>query len=121
MADMTQPETPTGVALQYVREELSTLRGTVHDELGAMRKDVSTLAGELRAYSSEQGPRIAVLEHRLGEAEKDLITQKAEHDKEIVKLLEGRRGDRTLKWTVATAIIVAVLAWVPPLITLMGR
>lgn len=116
-----QPESPTGVALQYVREELSTLRSAVHDELGAMRKDVSTLAGELRAYSGEQGPRIAVLEHRLGETEKDLITQNAQHDKEMAKILEGRRGDRTLRWTVATSVIVAVLAWVPHLIALIGR
>lgn len=116
-----QPETPTGVALQYVREELSTLRGTVHDELSSMRKDVSTLAGELRAYSGEQGPRIAVLEHRLVEAEKDLLTQKAQHDKDIAAIHDSRRGDRALRATVVTAIVVAVLAWAPALINLIGR
>lgn len=92
---MTQPDTPTGVALQYVREELSNLRTAVHDELAGMRSDISGLAGELRGHMAEQGPRLAVVEHRIGEAEKDLITiqaaaQNSDHETRIRALERAR-------------------------------
>lgn len=105
---MSQPETPTGVALQYVREELSNLRAAVHDELAAMRTDLSGLAGELRGHTAEQGPRIAVVEHRLTEAEKDIAALQAD-----------KRTASSHRWTLVTAVAVAVLAWVPNLIDLI--
>lgn len=110
---MTQPENPTGVALQYVREELATLRAAVHDELTAMRTDLSGLAGELRGYSAEQGPRIAVLEHRVGECEKDILSVKLTFEK-----VQEKSGDR--RWLLYLALLTAMAAlagaFVAPLI-----
>lgn len=107
---MSQPDTPTGVALQYVREELANLRTAMDGSLAGMRSDISGLAGELRGHMAEQGPRLAVVEHRLTEAEKD-----------VAALQAAGTDDKRLRWTLATAIAVAVLAWIPDLITLIGR
>jgi hypothetical protein len=94
---MTSPDaqTATDVALRYVREEFA-----------AVRVDISGLAGELRAYTTEQGPRVAVLEHRLAEAEKDRASKK----------------DTWRTWgTIAVAVVSVVLAWLLPLISAAGK
>lgn len=88
---MTQPETPTGVALQYVREELSNLRAAVHEEIAGMRTDISGLAGEFRGHMAEQRPRIAVVEHRLKECEKDIVTIQASDHEMRIRALERAR------------------------------
>jgi hypothetical protein len=106
---MTAPDNSTGIALQYVREELAVLRTAVHDELAGVRADLSGLAGELRGHSAQVAPRMAVLEHRTAELEKDLVMLRAEGVE-----------DKRLRWTVAGAVLVAVLAWVPPLLQWIG-
>lgn len=96
--------------MQYVREELSNLRSAVHDELTAMRTDISGLAGEMRGYMAQVAPRMAVLEHRLSEAEKDIAAIQA-----------TRADDKKLRWAVAAAVIAAVTGWVPGILALMGH
>lgn len=62
---MTEPgDTPESVALRYVREELSTLRATMHDEMAAIRKDIMALSQEFRSQSHDLQPRVARLEER---------------------------------------------------------
>ncbi|MCI2421517.1 hypothetical protein MOQ72_29190 [Saccharopolyspora sp. K220] len=99
------PETPADVALHYVREELSTLRATMHDELAAVRADISELAATLRGHMNDLGPRIAVLEHRIGESEKDIAEIKSERD-----------SDRSKRWTVWIALLASVLSFVGSLV-----
>lgn len=107
---MTEPgDTPETVALRYVREELSTLRASMHDELAAMRTDIANLAQELRSHTADQGPRIAVLEHRIGEVEQ-----------RVEQVSKDRTADRRLRVTVVVSLVVAVLGWVPSAIVLFG-
>jgi hypothetical protein len=94
---MSAPDS-TGVALQYVREELA-----------AMRSDISVLAGELRGHAVQMAPRIAIVEHRIADIEGDL---------KAIQL--AGTDDKKLRWTVITAVLVAVLAWIPDLLTLIG-
>lgn len=103
---MTDPTTPTGVALQFLKEEFSNLRGAVHEELAATRAGVSDLATELRNYTAKQEPRIAVLEHRQTELEKDM------------KEAQASRKDNRAVWV---AFAVAAAAWVPDLIQLISK
>lgn len=107
---MPSNETPADVALRYVRDELSTLRGAMHDELSAIRSDLSDLAGEMRAHMTEHGPRVAVLEHRVAEAERTLA---ALHDQ--------RSGDRAQRWAVWMTVLAALLAaTTPTILRLLG-
>lgn len=102
---MTDP-TGSGVALQFLKEEFSNLRSSVHEELSATRADLSTLAAELRSYTARQEPRIAVLEHRQTELEKDM------------KEAQAARKDNRAVWV---AFAVAAAAWVPDLIQLISK
>ncbi|MGW5647510.1 hypothetical protein [Saccharopolyspora sp. NPDC003762] len=103
-------ETPADVALRYVRDELSTLRATMHDELAAMRADISELAATLRGHMAEQGPRIAVLEHRIGKTEKD-----------IDEIKQARESDRSKRWAVWMALLASVLSFIGSVVlNLMG-
>lgn len=86
------------------------MRTTVHDELAAMRTDISGLAGELRGYTAEQGPRVAVLEHRLTESEKDIAEIKA-----------AKKDNKLLWCTVALSVLSAVLSWLLPLLSAAGK
>lgn len=114
------PDSPTEVALRYVGQAVDTLRATVHDELAAVRTDLTALGAELRTHAAEQGPRIAVLEHRLTEAEKDIATVQQERDHERVTREQERAADRRLRVqllvAVAVCVLGAVLAWLTQLI-----
>jgi hypothetical protein len=96
-------ESPTDVTLRHVREDVAAMRG-----------DISGLAAELRAHMQEQGPRIAVFEHRLADVEQDVET--------VRQVLQGNTAERTRgRWGIATAITVAALSWVPNVITLISK
>ncbi|MCR3719126.1 MULTISPECIES: guided entry of tail-anchored proteins factor 1 [Prauserella salsuginis group] len=111
---MTRPgDTATDVALRNMGHELSTLRASMHDELAAMRTDIATLAQELRAHTADQGPRLAVLEHRADQAERAIADLESKRD-------TARIETRRLVGTSVTAVIVALLGWVPPIITWIG-
>ncbi|SFE54471.1 hypothetical protein SAMN04487819_11659 [Actinopolyspora alba] len=102
-------ETPTDVALGYVKEQLDGLRTSMQDELAAIRSDLSAITSEMRSHMAEHGPRVAVLEHRVAQAEQNLANLQA-----------ARTRDRGLRWALLVAIIGAVLGWVPTLVTLTG-
>ncbi len=108
-------DTPTDLALKYVREELSTLRASVHDELAAMRTDLGALAAEMRSHTAVIGPQIAVILHRLDTHDKDLeeIRQQRQSD-----LSSRRWGVGT--WIAAVAALAAVAAVVVAIVAL-GR
>lgn len=84
-------------ALNYVREELKNIRS-----------DLASLASELRQYTSEQGPKMAVLEHRLGSVEKD-----------VSELQKTPLEDRKMRMGLYTSLTVSVLSWVPHLLSLI--
>lgn len=111
---MSDPGNGTGIALQYVREELAGLRSSVDAALNGVRSDLANLAGELRGYVNEHGPALAVMTHRLAEAEKDIATIRAEK----AATEEQARRDRTaLRVAVAVAVLSGLLSWLLPLIT----
>jgi hypothetical protein len=100
------PADGTAVALQYVREELQTFRSTVHDELAGMRTGIDDLSRELRGHLIEQGPRLAVIERRLDEAEKDMAELKAS------------KKDKWQAWlAIGIAVLSALLAALVPVLT----
>ncbi|MEU6267702.1 hypothetical protein [Saccharopolyspora shandongensis] len=57
--------------LSYFKAEMATLRTGIA-ELGG---DVKSIASELRAFRDEQGPRVAVLEHRVAALEAEKVRQ----------------------------------------------
>lgn len=81
---MSPPESHTDVTLRFVREEIAALRTTMHDELTGVRTDLSALAVEMRL----QVPKVAVLEHRVSQLEK--------------------QGDR--RWALYVSLIAAAVA-----------
>lgn len=102
---MTDPSGQENVLLRYMREEMSTLRATMHDELAAIRKDIMSLSQELREASNEQRPRIAKLEQRADRLERDIDEIKQERTTD--------RGLRIRMWSaVAAAVISPVLSGV---------
>lgn len=111
---MSDPGNGTGIALQYVREELAGLRTSMDNSLSGVRSDLATLAGELRGYVNEHGPALAVMTHRLAEAEKDIAAIRAE---KTVADEQNRRDRVTFRISVAVAVLAALLAWLLPLIT----
>jgi len=109
-------ESPADVALRYVRDELTTLRATMHDELAAVRADISDLAATLRGHMAEQGPRIAVLEHRIGETEKDIAEVRHACEADIAEIKQAREADRSKRWTLWMAVVASVLSFIGSLI-----
>lgn len=124
---MTNPADVTQVALQYVREELATLRDTTHVELSKISGEIGSLAREMRTYMTEQGPRMAVLETRVADQGKDIEgirSERAADKAEAVALRERDRAEvreaKRESWRVWLALVLAVvgpvLTWVlPPL------
>lgn len=103
-------ETAADVAMRYIRDELSTLRASMHEELAAIRIDLSELSAEMRGHMAEHGPRVAVLEHRLGQAEAA-----------IAEVKNARTTDRAQRWGVWMAVLAAVLSTtVPTILKLVG-
>lgn len=114
---MTDPN-GTSVALQYVREELNALGQRMHTELAALRGEVGQLAGEMRAHMTEQGPRMAVLEQRVGENEKDIVEERAARERDMAAIRDAKKTS----WQVWLAIALAVLSpFVSWLLTLAGK
>lgn len=111
---MSDPGNGTGIALQYVREELAGLRSSMDNSLSGVRSDLATLAGELRGYVNEHGPALAVMSHRLAEAEKDISVLRTEKD---VAEKQSRQDRVTIRAAVAVAVLSALLSWLLPLIT----
>lgn len=123
---MTDPNSGTSVALQYVREEVAALSKRMDESMSGLRADISALAGEMRAHMSEQIPRMAVLEQRVNESEKDMAAIRTQHDADIVALrtqhdadIASLRESRRFSWgnwlAVALVILGSVLQWLLPM------
>lgn len=120
-------EDGTSVALQYVREELATLSRRVDEAMTGLRSDVSGLAGELRGHMAEQGPRVAVLEQRVAEAEKDITALQVQHEKDVADLRVQHEKDigaireaKRTSWqawlAIGIATVSALINWILPMI-----
>lgn len=103
-------ETPTDVALRYIREELATFRTAVND-----------LSGEVRAHMLEQGKLIPVLTHRVTEVEKDIGAVQLAHEELMGEVRADGRESRRVRWAMGTSLTVSVLGWVPALIAVFAK
>lgn len=120
---MSHPgEGPTEVAMRFIGQQLETLRVTMHDELAAMRNDFTVLATDVRS----QVRTIAVLEHRVGEHDRDISELAAKHDKDIEEFRRARQEEhqraeahrRNRNLAIAIAIISALVTIVGTVLTL---
>lgn len=74
---MTEPgDTPETVALRHLQQDIAGLRSMFHEELSGIRKDITSLSGEMRSQTEDVQPRIATLEIRTGRNESDIEEMK---------------------------------------------
>jgi hypothetical protein len=130
------PRDANGVALGFVRDEIALFRSGVQEQISAMRGDVAGLAGELRAYVTEQATALALLKHRADISEKSVDTLRTdtsraletlrvelreEHARAIgdieTELADAKRYRAQLLIGLALAVIAAVLSWLPDILT----
>ncbi|WP_158882004.1 hypothetical protein [Amycolatopsis anabasis] len=86
------------------------MRESVHDELTALRGDFAELAKALNSHVADHSARVAVLEHRLTEA-----------DAEISELKTAGKTSTATRVSVGIALLSAGLAWVPDIISAIGK
>ncbi|PXY33545.1 hypothetical protein BAY59_10710 [Prauserella coralliicola] len=92
---MTNPgESPTDVALRFIRDDIAALRANVQGELSAIRTEFA----EVRAH----GAKIALLEHRVVQLESE----------------QQKTGDR--RWALYLTLITAFVAIGLSVLNLLG-
>lgn len=102
-------ESPTDVALRFVREELAALRATFHDEISAIRTDFAGLSATVVEQTNKVTPKIAVLEHRVDEHDKDIAeVRQARADEAAAK--ESFRRQRNLAIAIAAISALVTIA-----------
>ena len=89
------PDATNDLVVQVIRGEISGVR----DEIAGIRDDVSRIAAQVQGMAAEQGPKLAVLEHRVAEAEAD-----------IKNIHADRVRENTQMWGLKVAAFGAVLA-----------
>lgn len=99
---MTAPDPTNTIILQFIREELASVRTSMHDELTGLRADFSSLSDKLGGHITDTASRVAVLEHRVDEISADDQSEKA-----------VRRANVTL----ALGTVMAIASVVVPIIT----
>lgn len=96
---------------EWLREEFKAFRTAMHEELAGIRKDISGLETALR----NEIPRIAVLESRVND-----------HDKDIQELKDQRLQDKqdrqwstSLKVTAALSLLAMLATFVVGILNLL--
>lgn len=128
---MTAPESTTDVALRYLGQQFAEFRTSMHDEIAALRTDLAGLGVEMRSHMAAVGPRIAVLEHRVDEAERDLkqaaidrsaevAAVKQQHEQDMAEIRAAKKDSKAERVAIALALLTAALAWVPSLFELIN-
>jgi hypothetical protein len=110
MTQVNGDQSATGIALQFVREEVQALRTAVHNELAATR------VGHRYPLRG-----VAGLHGRAGPAYRRARTPLIDVEKDIVEIRAPKKDTKALWFTVAVAVLSAVLAWLSPLITATGK
>ncbi|WP_033288243.1 hypothetical protein [Amycolatopsis jejuensis] len=112
---MTAPHDDS-TALALIRQELDTYRRTMHDELGALRKEMTDGWAEMRAHVSTVAPQMAVIHHRLDEHDREIAEGKAQRERDVAENKALRDNDvQGRRWNIGTwiavvSIIIAIAA-----------
>lgn len=100
---MTDPTNT--IVLQFIREELGAVRTSMHEELSGLRADISNLADKLGSHVTDTSARVAVLEHRLNEA-----------DSEIDELKSARKTSAATRLAISLAVFSVIASPVAALL-----
>lgn len=91
--------TDNTIVLQFIREELGTVRTSMQEQFSGIRSDLAALGDKLGDHVADTGKRVAVLEHRLDEAHGEIQDLKA-----------ARKDDKKVSASTRLAIGLALLS-----------
>ncbi|MGV9364532.1 hypothetical protein [Amycolatopsis sp. NPDC003731] len=115
---MTTPDPTNTIILQFIREELGTVRTSMHEELTGLRADISGLSDKLGGHITDTASRVSVLEHQhrvqaaeISEMRADDRAERAASNADEKAALAVRRAN----YTFALSTLIAVAGVVVPI------
>lgn len=103
-------ESEAAITIRLMQDALADWKKDVDRRFDDVITRLDRVVTEFQTYAQEQGPRTTALEHRVGEAEKDIADLYAKRETDRVEAREDRRSSTSVRIAIATALLGALVS-----------